>query len=162
QFLDLDVAEVDLGPLGLEADRPFGQVALARIDLAAVDLGDDVAVLEGGFGGVPFTDGLPGLLERLAIKLARGLGAADRDDLAVVAVHALHLDALGPDLRLALDVNEQAAVAEELLLVLHLVRPLVAPVVADDVVLEALLRVKIAVRFTRADKHAVLDGPDVL
>src|SRR5262245_9703305 len=98
QLLDLDVAEVDLGAFGLEADHPLGQVALAGADLGAVDLaGDRAVVLAGDLGRVPLADGLGRLVLGRLVELVVAPLGHEEEQLAVVAVHALHLDALRPD-----------------------------------------------------------------
>src|SRR5262249_41652933 len=73
------------------------------------------------------------------------------EDVAVIALQTLHLDALGPDLVLALDVHQAAAVAvlDEL------------PVELEDVVLVALLGVEVAVGLAGDDDDAALDAEDL-
>src|ERR1043166_8738166 len=56
QDLDANVLEVDLRPFRLEAEGPFGQIELAARHRDAIDLARRLAVLDGGFGGVPFAD----------------------------------------------------------------------------------------------------------
>src|SRR5262249_31086285 len=121
-------------PFGLPANRPFGDGRLAAGDFYAVDLGGELAVLGRDFGRVPFA-GLDGLLLSDLVELVLAARkSADVEDMAVVALHALHFDALGPAAAVFLDVNQQAAVA-----VLQ-----IFPVVTEDVVLVALLGVEVA------------------
>src|SRR5262249_35221075 len=115
--LDLDVTEVNLRAFGLQPNRPLGQFTRAGGDLSAVDLAGNHAVLARDLGRVPLADGMARLLESIRVELVAALGAHDGEDLAVLAVHALNLHALGPDFVLAHDVNEQAAVAGKLLVV---------------------------------------------
>src|SRR5262245_8013949 len=130
EHLDLDVLEQQRGAFGLPADGSLGHVTLARTDQDPVDLAGQLAVLADDLGRVPLAN-LDGLLLRVLLHLERALGAADGEYLAVVLLLALDLDALGPDLVVALDVDEQPAVAvlDEL------------PVEAQDVVLVALVGV---------------------
>src|SRR5262249_11897156 len=155
--LDLDVAEVNLRAFGLQPDWAFSQLTLAGGDLGAVDLAGNHAILARDLGRVPLADGVARLLEGLGVELVAALGAHDGEDLAVLAVHALDLHALGPDLVLAPDVNEQAAVAGKLLLVFEIGGPLVPPVVADDVVLVTLVGVEVAVGVAGDDDDPLLD-----
>src|SRR5262249_36804102 len=155
---DQNVPEVNLRPLGLPADLAFLQLAFARGDLRAVDFARDFAILADNLGRVPLTDRLASFLQGFAIERVFALGAADGEDHAVVAVHALHLDAFRPDLVLALDVHQAAAVAQKLLLIFQAVGPGVFPVIAEIVVFVALFRVEIAVRLAGAKDNALLDG----
>src|SRR5438128_1862857 len=67
--LDLDVLEVDLGPLGLEAERALRQVHLAAGDGGAVDAARHKSVLDAGLGSVPLADLVAGLFQGGAVEL---------------------------------------------------------------------------------------------
>src|SRR6266446_2124499 len=105
-----------------------------------------MAVAGSHFRGVPLAD-LDRFLLGLGVFLESSLGAADGEDVAVVALLTLDLDALGPALAVALDVDQAAAVAvlEEL------------PIEADDVILVAAMGVEVAVRIAGDVNGAVLD-----
>src|SRR5262249_28288633 len=136
---------------GLPADRSFGDGGFAAGDFDAVDLAHELAVFGGHFSRVPIEE-LDGFLLSGFVELVLAAGeAADVEDVAVVLLQALHLDALGPALAVLLDVNQQAAVA-----VLQIL-----PVVAEDVVLVALVGVEVAVGIAGDVNDALFDGEGV-
>src|SRR5262249_40323053 len=123
QRRQFDVAEEDLRPLGLEEDLALAGLGVAAlVDQLAVDLQLDGVALAGDDVLVPLADGLlDALLDHaeevaLAARVLAGLidgelEAVHQPELAGVVGHELGLDALGPDLVRAADVDEDAAVA---------------------------------------------------
>ena len=77
-------------PLSVQVSSPS-----RLVDLLSVPLADRPGCFVGGLG----------------VPLAVELGAVDRVDLADLMIGELELDAPGPDLEIALDVQQQAAVA---------------------------------------------------
>src|SRR5262249_50170970 len=112
---------MNLGPFRLEADWSFREIASSGADLRAVDLGLDGAVgLADDLGGVPLADGLGGLVLGSAVELrvAGEFHPRHADQLTMVPVHALDLDAPGPDVVRSLNVHQRTAVAGELAVIL--------------------------------------------
>src|SRR6266446_4184170 len=90
QLLDLDIPEMNLRSLRLEADEAFGQIAFSRADFRAVDLCDDGAVvLAGSLGRVPFADGLGDFVLELLIVLGFELFALQKIKKGVIGISAL-------------------------------------------------------------------------
>src|SRR5262249_51656605 len=131
-------------------------------DLGAIEDAGECAVLADDLDGVPFADGLDRLLPRCPVIGERALRAADGKDLAHIAVHALDLDTLGPDLVRARDVDETATVAAELRIVRQPLRPDVFPLELEVVVLEALLGGEVAIGLASAVDLAAHDFEGVV
>jgi hypothetical protein len=160
QDFDLDVAEVDFCPFRLPADRAFTKFALAFADGDTIDFGTEMAVFAGNLSGVPFADRFNRFFLSGRIFLEFAFSAADGEDVAVIAIHALHLDAARPDTVWQLNVHKTAAVTGEFLILagLKIGWPLVTPVKPQHIIAIALLRIEVAIRFARHDDHAVFDA----
>src|SRR5262249_14657367 len=110
QFLDLNVAEVNLPPFALEADWPGGQFRLAAADGDAVQLDADRPIgVASDLGGAPLAHGLERFLLGLLVELAFALDA-DGAEFAVILVPTLRLDALWHDLVRRLNMHQATAV----------------------------------------------------
>src|SRR5258708_27083844 len=164
QHLDLDIPKMNLRALGLEADVVVSQFALVRADFSAVDFGSDGAVaVANDLGRVPFADRLGGLVAGFDVILALALVARNKEQFPVAFVHALNLNAIGPNADDALfrivNVHQSAGVAVELAVVGQARRARIAPVVAHDVVFVALVGVDESRRMTFADDYFFFDAP---
>src|SRR6185312_2547771 len=115
QCLDPDVPEPDRLAFGLPADRASGGLGLlAPGDLDAVQYGNDRAALAGHLQLIPLADGFDGRLLGERVALCPELGGPDGEDRPGVGLGELDLDAVGPDLVRAGDVDEEAAIAPKL------------------------------------------------
>src|SRR5262245_44743708 len=137
---------MQLSAFRLEADRALGELTLSGRDLNAVDLAGDLAVFADDLRGVPVAD-FDGLLLSFGVFLEGVLDLTNREDVAVVALQALHFDALGPNPVFALDVNQTAAVT-----VFD-----VFPVETENVVFVAFVSVEITVGLSGNHDDPVLD-----